>query len=195
MVTMKIRKLIKKIFVASLGIAGGASAISASSILVLEIAGSVDGVVEIELFEELAPNHSTRIKRLSETGAYDNVVFHRVIDGFMAQTGDVQFGKKDSQNLSNAGRGASDLPNLTAEFSSIPFKKGIVGMARSSDPNSANSQFFIMFEDAHWLDEEYTVIGKVISGQDVVDAIKLGTGSSGIVNDPDYISRAYIDTR
>ena len=123
-----------------------------------------DGNVEIELFEKIAPSHVQRIKKLANEGKYDNVVFHRVIDGFMAQTGDVQFGNSSSPNfnLDRAGMGGSDLPDLKAEFSDIPHLRGTLSMARSSDPNSANSQFFICFEDAPHLDRNYTVFGKVM---------------------------------
>ncbi len=148
-----------------------------------------DGNVEIELFEKIAPNHVQRIKKLANDGKYDNVVFHRVIDGFMAQTGDVQFGNSSNPdfNLDRAGMGGSDLPDLKAEFSDIPHQKGTLSMARSSDPNSANSQFFICFEDAPHLDRNYTVFGKVIKGMEFVNNIKRGTGQNGSVSDPDKI--------
>ena len=125
-----------------------------------------DGDVKIELFEDKAPNHVKRIKELADKGLYDNVVFHRVIDGFMAQVGDVQFGNSSSDNfdLNRAGTGGSDLPNLKAEFNDIPHVKGILSMARSSDPNSANSQFFICFEDAPHLDRQYTVLVELLKG-------------------------------
>ena len=148
-----------------------------------------DGNVEIELFEKIAPNHVQRIKKLANDGKYDNVVFHRVIDGFMAQTGDVQFGNSSNPdfNLDRAGMGGSDLPDLKAEFSDIPHLRGTLSMARSSDPNSANSQFFICFEDAPHLDRNYTVFGKVIKGMEFVNNIKRGTGQNGSVLDPDKI--------
>tara|TARA_B100000401_G_C52624091_1_gene632815 strand:+ start:196 stop:747 length:552 start_codon:yes stop_codon:yes gene_type:complete len=148
-----------------------------------------DGNVEIELFEKIAPNHVQRIKKLANDGKYDNVVFHRVIDGFMAQTGDVQFGNSSSPdfNLDRAGMGGSELPDLKAEFSDIPHLRGTLSMARSSDPNSANSQFFICFEDAPHLDRNYTVFGKVIKGMEFVNNIKRGTGQNGSVSDPDKI--------
>ena len=148
-----------------------------------------DGNVEIELFEKIAPSHVQRIKKLANEGKYDNVVFHRVIEGFMAQTGDVQFGNSSSPNfnLDRAGMGGSDLPDLKAEFSDIPHLRGTLSMARSSDPNSANSQFFICFEDAPHLDRNYTVFGKVINGMEFVDNIKRGTGQNGSVSDPDKI--------
>ena len=148
-----------------------------------------DGDVKIELFEDKAPNHVKRIKELADKGLYDNVVFHRVIDGFMAQTGDVKFGNSSSPNfnLSLAGTGGSDLPNLKEEFNSLPHDRGTLSMARSSDPNSANSQFFICFEPAPFLDRNYTVFGKVIEGMEFVDKIKRGDGPNGSVSNPDKI--------
>ena len=148
-----------------------------------------DGNVKIELFPDVAPKHVERIKKLAGEGKYDNVVFHRVIDGFMAQTGDVKFGNSSSNDfdLSKAGIGGSDLPDLDAEFNDIPHKKGTVSMARASDPNSANSQFFICFEPAPFLDRNYTVFGKVIEGMEHVDKIKRGDGPNGSVSDPDKI--------
>ena len=149
-----------------------------------------DGDVKIELFEDVAPNHVKRIKELANSGKYDNVVFHRVIDGFMAQTGDVQFGnsKLESYNLDKAGTGSSEYPDLKAEFSDIPHERGTLSMARSSDPNSANSQFFICFKSAPHLDRQYTVFGRVIKGMEFVDLIKKGDGSNGAVGDnPDKI--------
>ena len=149
-----------------------------------------DGDVKIELFPDVAPNHVNRIKELDKYGKYDNVVFHRVIDGFMAQTGDVQFGKSDSNNfdLNRAGMGGSDLPDLKQEFSSLPHDRGTLSMARSSDPNSANSQFFICFKPAPFLDRQYTVFGKVIEGMEFVDKIKRGDeNNNGSVSDPDKI--------
>ena len=149
-----------------------------------------DGDVKIELFEDVAPNHVKRIKELAEAGKYDNVVFHRVIDGFMAQTGDVKFGKSDSNDfdLRRAGMGGSDQPDLKEEFSSLPHDRGTLSMARSSDPNSANSQFFICFKPASFLDRQYTVFGKVIEGMENVDKIKRGDeNNNGAVTDPDKI--------
>ena len=148
-----------------------------------------NGDVKIELFPDVAPKHVERIKKLADEGKYDNVVFHRVIDGFMAQTGDVKFGNSSSSDfdLKRAGMGGSDLPDLDAEFNDIPHEKGTVSMARSSDPNSANSQFFICFESASFLDRNYTVFGKVIEGMDRIDKIKRGDGSNGSVSDPDKI--------
>ncbi len=147
------------------------------------------GVVEIELYPEKAPNHVKRFKQLSDEGKYDNVVFHRVIDGFMAQTGDVKFGNSTSPdfNISLAGTGGSDLPNLKAEFSDIAHTRGIISAARSSDPNSANSQFFICFQSAPHLDRQYSAFGKVIKGMEFVDMIKKGDPNSGSVSEPDKI--------
>ena len=147
--------------------------------LIIDITGEANGRVVIDMFEDTAPQHVAQITELAEEGAYDNVVFHRVIEGFMAQTGDVQFGKAD--NLGRAGTGGSDRADLPAEFSDIPYDRGIVGMARSQDPNSANSQFFIMFAEGYFLNGQYTVVGRVIEGMDVVDGIKRGRGQSGAV--------------
>jgi len=149
-----------------------------------------DGEVKIELYEDVAPNHVKRIKELANSGKYDNVVFHRVIDGFMAQTGDVKFGNSNTSdfNLARAGMGGSDLPDLKQEFNSLPHERGTLSMARSSDPDSANSQFFICFKAAPFLDRQYTVFGKVISGMDYVDKIKRGDqNNNGAVSDPDKI--------
>ena len=148
-----------------------------------------DGEVKIELFSDVAPNHVERIKTLADEGKYDNVVFHRVIDGFMAQTGDVQFGNSSSDkfDLRRAGTGGSDLPDLKNEFNNLPHERGTLSMARSSNPNSANSQFFICFKVASFLDRQYTVFGKVIEGMEFVDKIKRGDGQNGAVSDPDKI--------
>ena len=148
-----------------------------------------DGDVKIEMFTDVAPNHVKRITELANSGKYDNVVFHRVIEGFMAQTGDVQFGKSDSKDfdLRRAGMGGSDLPDLKQEFNDIPHERGSVSMARSSPPDSANSQFFICFDNASYLDRQYTVFGKVIEGMEFVDMIKKGDGQNGSVSDPDKI--------
>ena len=147
------------------------------------------GEVKIELYPEKAPNHVKRFKDLADQGKYDNVVFHRVIDGFMAQSGDVKFGNTSSSdfNLSLAGTGGSDLPDLKAEFSDIAHTRGILSAARSADPNSANSQFFICLESSPHLDRQYSVFGKVIKGMEFVDMIKKGDPSSGSVPDPDKI--------
>tara|TARA_B100000586_G_scaffold268502_1_gene245223 strand:- start:273 stop:827 length:555 start_codon:yes stop_codon:yes gene_type:complete len=148
-----------------------------------------DGDVVIELFEDVAPNHVERFKKLALEKKYDGVVFHRVIDGFMAQTGDVQFGNSNLEtfDLKRAGTGGSEYADLKAEFSSMPHEKGTLSMARSNDPNSANSQFFICFNKASHLDRQYTVFGKVIEGMEFVDLIKRGQGSNGEVISPDKI--------
>ena len=148
-----------------------------------------DGDVEIELYSKIAPNHVKRFEALANEGKYDGVVFHRVIDGFMAQTGDVRYGNSNSPeyNLDLAGTGGSDLPDLKAEFSETAHNKGVLSMARSSDPNSANSQFFIVFESAPHLDRSYTAFGKVIKGMEFVDKIKRGNGPNDSVSEPDKI--------
>ena len=149
-----------------------------------------DGEVKIELFSDVAPNHVERIKKLANEGLYDNVVFHRVIDGFMAQTGDVKFGNSSSKDydLVRSGTGGAALPDLKQEFSNVPHLRGTLSMARSADPNSANSQFFICFKDAPFLDRQYTVFGKVIEGMEFVDKIKRGDqNNNGSVENPDKI--------
>ncbi|MDA9145642.1 peptidylprolyl isomerase [Candidatus Pelagibacter sp.] len=161
--------------------------IAQENIMILKLK---DGDVKIELFEDVAPNHVKRIKELADSGKYDNVVFHRVIDGFMAQTGDVKFGNSESGDfdLRRAGMGGSDLPDLKQEFSSVPHDRGTLSMARSSDPDSANSQFFICFKPAPFLDRQYTVFGKVLEGMEFVDMIKRGDeNNNGSVSDPDKI--------
>ena len=147
------------------------------------------GDVEIELYPDKAPNHVKRFKELSDSGKYDGVVFHRVIDGFMAQTGDVKFGNSNSTdfNLSLAGTGGSDLPNLKAGFTDIAHTRGILSAARSADPNSANSQFFICFDSAPHLDRQYSAFGKVVKGMEFIDKIKKGDPNSGSVSNPDKI--------
>ena len=158
----------------------------AQNIMILKLSY---GEVEIELYPEKAPNHVERFKRLAEEGKYNGVVFHRVIDGFMAQTGDVKFGNTNSPefNLSLAGTGGSDLPDLKAEFTDIAHTRGILSAARSADPNSANSQFFICFESAPHLDRQYSAFGKVIKGMEFIDKIKKGDPNSGAVSNPDKI--------
>ena len=148
-----------------------------------------DGDVVIELFPDVAPKHVERIKKLANDGLYDNVVFHRVIDGFMAQTGDVRFGNSSNNDfdLNKAGMGGSKLPDLPAEFNDLPHERGTLSMARSSDPNSANSQFFICFGPTPHLDRQYTVFGKVIEGMEFVDMITKGDGPNGSVSNPDKI--------
>lgn len=156
--------------------------------LEITVAGEgANGTIKIDLLENVAPEHVEQITALAAEGAYDGVVFHRVIEGFMAQTGDVQYGKAEG-DLRRAGTGKSERPNLQAEFSDLPYERGVVGMARSQDPNSANSQFFIMFEPGYFLNGQYTVVGRVTEGMDVVDAIKRGTGPNGaIVGSPDMM--------
>jgi len=149
-----------------------------------------DGDLKIKLFDDVAPNHVKRIKQLAQEGKYDGVVFHRVIDGFMAQTGDVKFGNSsnDEFDLKRAGQGGSDLPDLKEEFSDLPHERGTLSMARSQNPNSANSQFFICFKESSFLDRQYTVFGKVIEGMELVDKIKKGdSNDNGSVSDPDKI--------
>ena len=160
--------------------------IMAENIMILKLKY---GQVEIELYPDKAPNHVKRFKELSDSGKYDGVVFHRVIDGFMAQTGDVKFGNSNSPNfnLSLAGTGGSDFPNLKAEFSDIAHTRGVISAARSADPNSANSQFFICFDSAPHLDRQYSAFGKVIKGMEFVDMIKKGDPNSGAVSEPDKI--------
>ena len=159
---------------------------SKENIMILKLK---DGNVKIELYEDIAPKHVERIKKLANDGMYDGVVFHRVIDGFMAQTGDVQFGNSSSKNydLKKAGMGGSDLPDLKQEFNDTPHQKGTLSMARSQDPNSGNSQFFICFEAAPHLDRQYTVFGKVIEGMEFVNNITRGDGPNGSVSNPDKI--------
>ena len=158
----------------------------------IQVAGQANGTITIDLFEDVAPQHAERITRLASEGAYDGVVFHRVIEGFMAQTGDVEYGKMGG-NLSYAGRGGSSYPNLPAEFSDAPYDRGVVGMARAQSPNSANSQFFIMFEPGYFLNGQYTVIGQVTKGMDVVDAIKLGKGRNGaVIGQPDAMMKVSV---
>ena len=161
--------------------------------LQIEVAGEgANGVITVDLFEDVAPNHVAQISDLAADGVYDNVVFHRVIGGFMAQTGDVQYGKAGG-DISRAGMGGSDKPDLKAEFSDVSYERGIIGMARSSNPDSANSQFFIMFDAGHFLNGKYTVVGKVTDGMDVVDAIKLGLGQNGaVIGTPDMMRQVTV---
>jgi peptidylprolyl isomerase len=165
-----------------------ASAPAFATGLEITVAGEGNGVIKIDLLEDVAPGHVAQITKLASEGAYDGVVFHRVIDGFMAQTGDVQFGKTGGAdfNMSRAGMGGSEYPDLKAEFSDENFDTGVVGMARSQNPDSANSQFFIMFAPASHLNGGYTVVGRVTEGMDVVNAIKKGRGANGsVIGDPD----------
>ena len=160
--------------------------------LQIEVEGEANGTISIDLFEDVAPKHVEQITALAAEGKYDGVVFHRVIDGFMAQTGDVEYGKLGS-DMRRAGTGGSDRPDLPAEFSDVPYERGIVGMARARDPNSANSQFFIMFAPAPSLNGQYTVVGKVTGGMDVVDAIKRGTGPNGaVIGQPDVMTKVTV---
>lgn len=168
-------------------IAGSAAATG----LEIEVDGEASGTFTIDLFEDIAPLHVARITELAAAGAYDGVVFHRVIDGFMAQTGDVQFGKEGGDR-GLAGTGDSGQPDLPAEFSDVPYEKGTVGMGRKGTVDSANSQFFITFEAAPHLDGQYTVVGKVTSGQDVVDAIKRGHARSGQIDGAPDVMRKVI---
>lgn len=160
--------------------------------LQIEVEGEANGVITIDLLEDVAPKHVEQITALAADGQYDGVVFHRVIDGFMAQTGDVQYGKMGG-DMRMAGRGGSNRPDLPAEFSDINYDRGVVGMARSQNPNSANSQFFIMFAPGPFLNGQYTVVGQVTDGMDVVDAIKRGTGQNGaVVGQPDMMKKVSV---
>ena len=164
--------------------------------LIIELAGEANGRIEITLLPDLAPFHVERIKTLVNLGLYDGVVFHRVIDGFMAQTGDVQFGNIQAFNPDLVGRGGSSLPDLPSEFSDMAFVEGTVGMARSQDPNSANSQFFIMFQPAPHLDNNYTVFGTVSSGMEVLNKIKKGDlRKNGAVDNPDYMKKVFLTNK
>lgn len=161
--------------------------------LQIEVEGEANGTITIDLLEDVAPGHVAQITALAAEGAYDGVVFHRVIEGFMAQTGDVQFGKIEGGDMSRAGMGGSSRPDLKAEFSDERFLRGVVGMARSQNPDSANSQFFIMFDDGEFLNGQYTVVGRVTGGMDVVDAIKRGNGPNGaVIGRPDVMRRVTV---
>ena len=178
--------MIKKIFILIFYLLFINNVYAKDNIMILKLK---DGDVSIQLFNEIAPNHVDRFMKLAEEKKYDGVVFHRVIDGFMAQTGDVEFGNSmsDKFDIARAGTGASSYPDLKAEFSDIPHERGTLSMARSNDPNSANSQFFICFKQSSFLDRQYTVFGKVIKGMEFVDLIKRGEGSNGEVSNPDKI--------
>ena len=178
--------MIKKIIVILIFILFSKPILAKEETMILKLK---DGNVIIELFNDKAPNHVKRFKQLSKEKKYDGVVFHRVIDGFMAQTGDVEYGNSnlETYDIQRAGTGGSEYPDLKAEFSSIPHERGTLSMARSSDPNSANSQFFICFKASPSLDRQYTVFGKVVQGMEFVDLIKRGEGSNGEVSDPDQI--------
>lgn len=164
--------------------------------MVIEVAGAdgtAKGTITLDLLADKAPNHVARLVELAKAGAYDGVVFHRVIDGFMAQTGDVEHGLQDGASTAMAGMGGSDLPDLEAEFNDVSFQAGTVGMARSQDPNSANSQFFIDLAPATFLDGQYTVVGQLVDGWDVLTQIKKGDGNAnGAVEGPDYMSKVTI---
>ena len=178
--------MIKKIFVVFIFILFINNSYAEENIMILKLK---DGNVLIELFDEIAPNHVERFKMLAKEKKYDGVVFHRVIDSFMAQTGDVQFGNSNSESYDRkrVGTGGSKYPDLKSEFSELPHERGTLSMARSADPNSANSQFFICFKSAPNLDRQYTVFGKVVEGMEFVDLIKKGEGSNGEVSEPDKI--------
>ena len=178
--------MINKIFFIFLFIIFVNQSYAQENIMILKLK---NGNVEIELFDDVAPNHVKRIKQLAKENKYNGVVFHRVIDNFMAQTGDVEYGNSNHPNydLGRAGTGGSEYPDLKAEFSDIPHERGTLSMARSSNPDSANSQFFICFKATSHLDRQYTVFGKVIKGMEFVDLIKKGEGSNGQVSDPDKI--------
>ncbi|PVH28631.1 peptidylprolyl isomerase [Pararhodobacter oceanensis] len=161
---------------------------TALPVLEIDVAGGVEGMISVQLRPDLAPDHVARIIALAEADAYDNVVFHRVIEGFMAQTGDVQYGVRGADTR-RAGMGGSELPDLQAEFTATPFERGVMGMARAQSPHSANSQFFLMFAEAPFLNGQYTVLGEIIDGFDVLDSIKLGRGPNGaVLGEPDYMA-------
>lgn len=177
-------------FFLAVATAAAANAASDDNYLTIQLK---DGPVVIELLPDVAPKHVAQIKELATKGEYDNVAFHRVIEGFMAQTGDVQYGDMENGfDASAAGTGGSSLPDLPAEFSNVPFERGTIGMARSQDPNSANSQFFIMFADGGFLNGQYTVVGKVVAGMEYVDKIKRGEGGNGEVSDPDRMIKVSV---
>ena len=187
-------KLLKFCFILfSLFFSSALNAVEPENIMVIEVEGEANGVIEIELLPNIAPLHVERIKILARDGLYNGVVFHRVIDGFMAQTGDVKFGKIEGYKRRYAGQGGSNYPDLDAEFSTIKYEEGTVGMARAQNPNSANSQFFIMFNRSPNLDGNYTVFGKVINGQEIVNSIKRGAMSdNGSVINPDIMKKVSI---
>ncbi|MEK9731862.1 MAG: peptidylprolyl isomerase [Pelagibacteraceae bacterium] len=185
---MKLKKIIIFLFFLNFSIQG---LVMANSKITIKLK---NGDVKIELFDDIAPNHVKRILDLSKQGKYDGVAFHRVIDGFMAQTGDVKHGNtKNNFNPAMVGTGGSDLPDLKAEFNDVPHERGVLSMARSQNPNSANSQFFICFDTHPHLDRQYTVFGKVISGMEFVDQIKKGAPGSGVVNNPDIIEKIIVE--
>ncbi|WP_134679737.1 peptidylprolyl isomerase [Paracoccus ravus] len=163
--------------------------------LVIEVAdaaGTAKGKIVLDLYTDKAPKHVERLVTLAKAGSYDGVVFHRVIDGFMAQTGDVEFGKHGA-DTARAGMGGSTMPDLPAEFNDVSFQRGTVGMARSQDPNSANSQFFIDLAPAEFLDGQYTVVGQLVEGWDVLNAIKKGDpAANGSVVEPDHMLKVTV---
>ena len=178
--------MIKKIFVLFFYFLLINTAIAEENIMIMKLK---DGEVIIELFEKVAPNHVKRFKKLVDEKKYNGVAFHRVIDGFMAQSGDIKYGNLDTGNYNRklVGTGGSDYPDLKAEFNELPHERGTLSMARSNNPDSANSQFFICFKAASFLDRQYTVFGKVIKGMEFIDMIKKGEGSNGEVFSPDKI--------
>ncbi|WP_270730921.1 peptidylprolyl isomerase [Shimia sp. Alg240-R146] len=160
--------------------------------MTIEVEGFANGTITIDLLEDVAPNHVVRLSTLAKEGAYDGVVFHRVIEGFMAQTGDVQYGKM-GMDMRHAGKGGSSYPDVAQEFSDLNFDRGVVGIARSQNPDSANSQFFIMFEEGAFLNGQYTVVGRVTDGMDVVDQIKRGHPRTGAVSGkPDVMKKVTV---
>jgi len=163
--------------------------------LVIEVAdatGAAKGKIVLDLYTDKAPKHVERLVTLAKSGTYDGVVFHRVIDGFMAQTGDVEFGKHGA-DTARAGMGGSSMPDLAAEFNDVSFQRGTVGMARAQDPNSANSQFFIDLAPAEFLDGQYTVVGQLVEGWEVLNAIKKGDpAANGSVVEPDYMVKVTV---
>jgi cyclophilin family peptidyl-prolyl cis-trans isomerase len=184
-------KILSVAFAGAMFLASIAGAANAQEFLTIQLK---DGPVVIELDPSIAPKHVERIKALAAAGEYDNVAFHRVIEGFMAQTGDVQYGDlEDGYQPQGAGTGGSSQPDLPAEFSDVPFERGTIGMARSQDPNSANSQFFIMFAPGDFLNGQYTVVGKVVEGMENVDKIKRGDdANNGSVTDPDRMVKVTV---
>ena len=178
--------MIKKIFVLFFYFLLINTSIAEENIMIMKLK---DGEVIIELFDKIAPNHVKRFKKLVDEKKYNGVAFHRVIDGFMAQSGDVKYGNIDTGNYNRelVGTGGSDYPDLKAEFNELPHERGTLSMARSNNPDSANSQFFICFKAASFLDRQYTVFGKVIKGMEFIDMIKRGEGSNGEVFSPDKI--------
>ena len=187
---MQLRWLASLAVAVSLFTASAASAADPENTMIITLR---DGDVVIGLRPDLAPKHVAQIKKLVRDGAYDNVAFHRVIDGFMAQTGDVEFANMERDfNPARAGTGGSRLPDVPAEFSQEHYDRGTVGMARSQDPDSANSQFFIMFAPNSGLDGQYTIVGNVESGMEFVDNIKRGEGGNGEVSDPDRMIKVRI---